>query len=48
MPYWYDEIGTEIFASMQASDALLLGRKTYQGFAGAFPSGPRAIPLLIT
>jgi dihydrofolate reductase len=44
MPYWDDEIGTFIQAGMDASDALLLGRVTYQGFAAAFASstGPDA------
>ena len=36
MPYWDDDIGTFILSGMQASDALLLGRVTYQGFASAF------------
>jgi dihydrofolate reductase len=39
MPYWDDDIGTFIQAGMDASDALLLGRVTYQGFAAAFASG---------
>lgn len=44
MPYWHDDIGQTIFASMSASDALLLGRKTYQGFAAAFASAPAGDP----
>ena len=44
MPYWHDEIGTVIFGSMQASDTMLLGRKTYQGFAAAFASAPAGDP----
>jgi dihydrofolate reductase len=46
MPYWHDEIGVEIFKSMQASDALLLGRKTYQGFEAAFASLPAGDPFV--
>jgi dihydrofolate reductase len=46
MPYWHDEIGTVIFGAMQASDALLLGRKTYQGFAAAFASAPAGDPFV--
>ena len=44
MPYWHDDIGTTIFASMGASDAMLLGRKTYQGFAAAFSPAPAGDP----
>jgi dihydrofolate reductase len=39
MPYWDDEIAKFVQAGMNASDALLLGRVTYQGFAAAFASG---------
>lgn len=35
-PYWHDDIGARFFASMQESDALLLGRKTWQIHGGAF------------
>jgi dihydrofolate reductase len=38
MPYWSDEIGKFKFDELLASDALLLGRVTYQGFAAAWPS----------
>ena len=38
MPYWSDEIGKVKFDELFASDALLLGRVTYQGFAKAWPS----------
>src|SRR5579864_6868739 len=38
MPYWHEEIGKFKFEELFASDALLLGRVTYQGFAAAWPS----------
>lgn len=38
LPYWDEEIGKFKFAELFASDALLLGRVTYQGFADAWPS----------
>jgi len=38
MPYWDDDIGQFIHDGMNASDTLLLGRVTYQGFASAFGS----------
>lgn len=37
MPYWSEEIGKFKFDELFASDALLLGRVTYQGFAAAWP-----------
>src|SRR5476651_1555340 len=36
--YWNDEIGKFKFDELFASDALLLGRITYQGFAAAWPT----------
>ncbi len=36
-PYWNDEIATFKGEETSASDALLLGRVTYQGFAQAWP-----------
>ena len=36
-PYWNDEIATFKGEETSASDALLLGRVTYQGFAAAWP-----------
>ncbi len=36
-PYWNDEIGKFKYDELFASDALLLGRVTYQGFAAAWP-----------
>src|SRR5436305_3259529 len=38
MPYWDEGIGQVKFSELFASDALLLGRVTYQGFAAAWPS----------
>jgi len=38
MPYWNEEIAKFKFDELFASDALLLGRVTYQGFAAAWPS----------
>ena len=38
MPYWNDEIAQYKADEMNASDALLLGRITYEGFAAAWPS----------
>jgi dihydrofolate reductase len=36
MPYFNDEVGGYIGSRMATADALLLGRKTYEGFAGFF------------
>lgn len=36
--FWNDEIGKFKFEETFASDALLLGRVTYEGFAAAWPS----------
>jgi dihydrofolate reductase len=38
MAYWNEEIAKFKFDELFASDALLLGRITYQGFAAAWPS----------
>src|SRR6185437_1899675 len=37
-PYWSDEIGKFKGEELFASDAMLLGRVTYEGFAAAWPS----------
>lgn len=37
-PYWNDEIGKFKHDELFASDAQLLGRVTYEGFAAAWPS----------
>ena len=36
--YWSDEIGKIKYDELMASDALLLGRVTYEGFAKAWPT----------
>jgi len=36
IPYWHDVIGEHFFQTMSESDALLLGRKTWQIHGGAF------------
>jgi dihydrofolate reductase len=35
-PYWHDDIGAHFFEAMARADALLLGRKTWQGHGTAF------------
>jgi len=35
-PYWHDDIGAGFFEAISESDALLLGRKTWQIHGGAF------------
>ena len=35
-PYWHDDIGAHFFEAITESDALLLGRKTWQIHGGAF------------
>jgi dihydrofolate reductase len=37
-PFFNDEAGQFKWSELQASDALLLGRKTYEGFAAAWPT----------
>jgi len=37
VPYWNDEIAKFQYDGLFASDALLLGRVTYEGFAAAWP-----------
>ena len=39
-PYWNDEIAAFKGEETSASDALLLGRVTYEGFAAAWPDSP--------
>jgi dihydrofolate reductase len=37
-PYFNDEMGAAVDATLGAADTVLLGRKTYDGFAGAWPA----------
>lgn len=37
-PYWNDEMGEKIESQMAESDTMLLGRVTYQEFAGYWPN----------
>lgn len=39
-PYWHDDIGAHFFEAMLAADALLLGRKTWEGHGAAFNPMP--------
>ena len=39
-PFWHDDIGAHFFEEMSHSDALLLGRKTWQIHGGAFEPMP--------
>ena len=39
-PFWHDDIGMHFFEEMSQSDALLLGRKTWQIHGGAFEPMP--------
>jgi len=43
-PYWHDDIGAHFGAAMSESDALLLGRKTWQIHGGAFEPMPAGDP----
>lgn len=38
IPFWNEELGQYQYDQLFASDALLLGRVTYEGFAAAWPS----------
>ncbi len=42
--YWHDDIGAHFFEAMSQSDALLLGRKTWQIHGGAFEPMPVGDP----
>lgn len=44
LPYWHDEIGNHFFQAMNESDALLLGRVTWQGHGAAFDPMPDGDP----
>ena len=43
-PFWHDDIGAPFFEEMSQSDALLLGRKTWQIHGGAFEPLPTGDP----
>src|SRR6478672_272868 len=43
-PYWHDDIGAHFFEAISESDALLLGRKTWQIHGGAFEPMPAGDP----
>lgn len=43
-PYWHDDIGKHFFEAMSQADALLLGRKTWQGHGSAFEPLPAGDP----
>src|SRR5579859_3933096 len=43
-PFWHDDIGMHFFEAMSQSDALLLGRKTWQIHGGAFDPMPAGDP----
>jgi dihydrofolate reductase len=43
-PYFSDEMGAAVTAQMDAADAMLLGRVTYQEFASYWPSAPADDP----
>ena len=43
-PYWHDDIGATFAEEMSESDALLLGRKTWQIHGGAFEPMPEGDP----
>ena len=42
LPYFDDEMGQAVGAQLASSDALLLGRRTYEEFAGYWPHNPEA------
>jgi dihydrofolate reductase len=43
-PYWHDDLGAHFFQAMSEGDALLLGRKTWQGHGAAFDPMPAGDP----
>ena len=44
MPYTDEEVGEVISASMATSDAMLMGRRTYENFAAFWPNVPEDDP----
>lgn len=43
-PFWHDDIGAHFFQAMSESDALMLGRRTWQTHGGAFDPLPAGDP----
>jgi dihydrofolate reductase len=43
-PYFNDEMGAVVGGGMEAADAMLLGRVTYDGFAEYWPQQPSDVP----
>ena len=41
-PYFNEEMGAAVYAGLSKADTLLLGRKTYDSFAGAWPAREEA------
>ncbi|MER6817607.1 dihydrofolate reductase family protein [Spirillospora sp. NPDC000708] len=41
-PYFNEQMGEAVDAQMSSADTLLLGRRTYDGFAGAWPEREKA------
>jgi dihydrofolate reductase len=44
-PYFNDEMGAAVAAQMAAADTMLLGRRTYQEFAGYWPHQGSDVPM---
>ena len=44
MPYWHDDMGAALLEEIKKADTFLLGRKTWQGHAGAFEPAPADDP----
>ena len=44
LPYWHDEIGAHFGQAFAEADAVLLGRKTWQGHGAAFGPNPTEDP----
>jgi dihydrofolate reductase len=42
-PYFNDEMGAAVNATLGAADTILFGRKTYDSFAGAWPERKRPV-----
>jgi dihydrofolate reductase len=45
LPYFNEEAGQTVQTQMDAADAMLLGRVTYQEFAGYWPTAPADDPI---